>query len=143
MIDKRWNYTLHCPIHVAGLCLNPAFSYSYGFRFDAKVMAQFFECAQRMVPSAADSTELSQELELYKGAMGLFGFDIAINDRTNIMLRKLRLVSSFKFHFLFLNSFFVLNFIVFSYISLICCRYLVGELWHKSSYSTEACHSGA
>jgi hypothetical protein len=52
--------TLHCPIHAAGLCLNPAFSYSDGFRFDSEVMSGFFECVQRMVPSATDRLELTQ-----------------------------------------------------------------------------------
>jgi hypothetical protein len=34
VIDQRWNNTLHRPIHAAGIYLNPAFSYSCGFRFD-------------------------------------------------------------------------------------------------------------
>jgi hypothetical protein len=54
VIDDRWNNTLHRPIHATGLYLNPAFSYSYGFRFDSEVMSGFFECVQRMVPSAVD-----------------------------------------------------------------------------------------
>lgn len=66
VIDARWNHTLLHPIHAAGLYINPVFSYYYGFRFDAKVMDGFFECAQIMVPSVVDRTEFSQELELYK-----------------------------------------------------------------------------
>jgi hypothetical protein len=97
VIDDRWNHTLHRPIHAAGLYLNPAFSYSYGFRFDSEVMSGFFECVQRMVPSAADRLELSQQLELYKRSIGLFGFDMAINDRKNIMPSKFHLVLSFNF----------------------------------------------
>jgi hypothetical protein len=54
VIDDRWNNTLHRPIHAAGLYLNPTFSYTYGFRFDSEVMSGFFECVQRMVPTAAD-----------------------------------------------------------------------------------------
>ena len=99
LIDERWNNTLHRPIHAAGLYLNLAFSYSYGFRFDGEVMAGFFECVQRMVPSAVDHIELSQELEQYKRASGLFGFEIAVNDRTNIMPSKLHLVSISNFIF--------------------------------------------
>ena len=63
VINQQWNNTLHRPIHVAGLYLNPALSYTYSFRFDTEVMSEFFECVQRMVPSAADRIELSQELE--------------------------------------------------------------------------------
>jgi hypothetical protein len=97
VIDDRWNHTLHRPIHAAGLYLNPAFSYSYGFRFDSEVMSGFFECVQRMVPSAADRLELSQQLELYKRSIGLFRFEMAINDRKNIMPSKFHLVLSFNF----------------------------------------------
>ena len=64
---------------------NSAFSYSCGFNFDAEVMDGFLECVQRMVPSAADSSEISKELEVYRRAMGTFGFDMAINDRKNII----------------------------------------------------------
>jgi hypothetical protein len=130
--DDRWNNTLHRPIHVAGLYLNPAFSYIYGFKFDSEVMSNFFECVQMMVPSAADRLELSQEWELYKRSIGLFGFEMAINDRKNIMLSKFHLVLTFKFQ----NSFFKFQF-VFSYVSLIHCRYLVGKLWRKGTYSTD------
>ena len=59
-------------------------------------MSGFYECVQSMVPSAAEHTKLSQELEMYKKAIGLFGFDIAINDKTNLMPSKLHLVSTFQ-----------------------------------------------
>jgi hypothetical protein len=75
----------------------PCILYSYGFKFDSKVMSGFFECVQRMVSSAADRLELSQELELYKRSIGLFGFEMAINDRKNIMPSKFHLVLTFNF----------------------------------------------
>jgi hypothetical protein len=102
VIDDRWNNTLHHPIHAVGLYLNPAFSYTYGFRFDSEVMSDFFECVQRMVRSATNQLKLSQDLELYKRSIGLFGFDMAINDRKTIMPSKFHLVLTFKFQ----NSFF-------------------------------------
>ena len=110
VIDARWNHTLHRPIHAAGLYLNPSFSYSYGFRFDAEVMDGFYECVERMVPSEADRAEISEELEVYKRGTGLFRFQMAVHDRTHIMPSKLLIVSNFKFHFLFLSSFFALKF---------------------------------
>jgi hypothetical protein len=97
VIDDRWNHTLHRSIHATGLYLNLAFSYSYGSKFDSEVMSGFFECVQRMVPSAADRLELSQQLELYKRSIGLFGLEMAMNDRQNIMPSKFHLVLSFNF----------------------------------------------
>ena len=123
VIDQRWNKTLHRPIHAAGLFLNPAFSYSCGFNFDAEVMDGFLECVQRMVPSAADRSEISKELEVYRRAMGTFGFDMAINDRKNIMPSKFHLVSKFNF-----ITFFVLYF-KFSMSSLMFLQFIVDTWW--------------
>ena len=44
VIDERWNNTLHCLIHVVGIYLNPVYSYSCGFIFDAEVMDGFLTC---------------------------------------------------------------------------------------------------
>ena len=71
--------------------------------------------------------------------MGAFGFDMDINDMKNIMPSKLHLVSKFNF-----ITFFVLNFKffnVFSYVSPIHYRYLVGNLWQTSTPSPKACSS--
>ena len=58
-----------------------------------------------MVPGATERTQFSQDLEMYKRSIGLFGYDITINDRTNLMPSKLHLVSTFKFKI----SFFIFN----------------------------------
>ena len=60
VIDEWWNNTLHCLIYVAGIYLNPAFSYSCGFLFDAEVMDGFFAYVQRMVPSPTERAEISK-----------------------------------------------------------------------------------
>jgi hypothetical protein len=36
--------TIHRLIHAAGLYLNLTYSYACGFRFDARVMDEFFQC---------------------------------------------------------------------------------------------------
>ena len=76
-----------------------------------------------MVPSAADHFEISKELEVYRRAMETFGFDMAINDRNNIMPCKLHLVSKFNF-----ITFFVLNFKI-SMSSLMFLQFIVDNWW--------------
>eukprot|EP00253_Pinus_taeda_P004121 PITA_04121 len=44
VIDERWNNTLYRPIHAAGIYLKPAFSYPYGFVFDAEIIDGFLTC---------------------------------------------------------------------------------------------------
>ena len=80
VIDERWNNTLHLPVRVAGNYLNPTFSYSYGFLFDVEVMDGFFTCVQKMVPSPAERTEISKEMEIYRMASGTFSFDMVVFD---------------------------------------------------------------
>jgi hypothetical protein len=89
VIDQRWNNTLHRPIHAAGIYLNPAFSYSCGFRFDVEVMEGFLTCVERMVLSHEERAEISKEMEIYRMFGGTFGFQMAIADRKTKMPGKL------------------------------------------------------
>jgi hypothetical protein len=89
VIDRRWNNTLHRPIHAAGIYLNPAFSYSCGFRFDVEVMEGFFTCVERMVLSHEERAKISKEMEIYRMSGGTFGFQMAIADRKTKMPGKL------------------------------------------------------
>eukprot|EP00253_Pinus_taeda_P008333 PITA_08333 len=82
VIDERWNNTFHRPIHAAGIFLNPAFSYACGFAFDAEIMDGFLTCVQRMVRSPAERTKIFKEIETYRMVGGIFGFDMAVTDRT-------------------------------------------------------------
>ena len=87
--DEQWNNTLHRLIHVAGIYLNPTFSYSYGFLFDVEVMDGFFICVWKMVPSLAECAGISEEMEIYRMAGGTFSFDMAIVDRKSKMPSKI------------------------------------------------------
>eukprot|EP00253_Pinus_taeda_P027747 PITA_27747 len=85
VIDERWNNTLHRPIHVAGIYLNPAFSYACGFRFDVEVMDGFFTCVDRKVASEQKCEDISKEMEVYRMRGGTFGFTMAIKNRKTKM----------------------------------------------------------
>jgi hypothetical protein len=89
VIDDKWNNTLPRLIHAAGIYLNPAFSYSCGFRFDVEVMDGFLTCVQRMKPSPQEHVEISKEMEIYRIASGTCGFDMAIHDKKTKMPSKL------------------------------------------------------
>eukprot|EP00253_Pinus_taeda_P018427 PITA_18427 len=85
VIDERWNNTLHRLIHATRIYLNPAFSYSFGFIFDAEAVDGFFTYVQKMVTSLADHAEISKETKIYRMAGGTFSFDMAIHDRKTKM----------------------------------------------------------
>eukprot|EP00253_Pinus_taeda_P013240 PITA_13240 len=85
VIDERWNNTLHRPIHVAGIYLNPAFSYPCGFLFDAEIMDGFLTCVQRMVRSPTEHAEISKEMEIYKMTGSTFSFEMVVVDKKTKM----------------------------------------------------------
>eukprot|EP00253_Pinus_taeda_P007356 PITA_07356 len=85
VIDERWNNTLYHPIHVADIYVNPAFSYSCSFRFDAKVMDRFLTCDQSMVASEKEREDISKEMKIYRMASGTFGFTMTIKNKTTKM----------------------------------------------------------
>ena len=78
------NGTIH------SIYINPAFSYSSGFRFDAKVLDGFLTCVQRMVLDPQERVEISKEMEIHRMDGGTFGFDMVINDRKTKMPGKLQ-----------------------------------------------------
>ena len=85
VIDERWNNTLHCAIHAAGIYPSLAFSYQCWFLFDAEIMDGFLTRVQRIVRSPADCVEISKEMEIYKMAGGTFSFEMDLVDRKTKM----------------------------------------------------------
>eukprot|EP00253_Pinus_taeda_P014820 PITA_14820 len=85
VIDEQWNNNLHRPIHAVGIYLNLAFSYAYGFIFNAEIMDGFFTCVERMVSSEQEREDISKEMEEYRMGNGTFGFTMAIKNRTTKM----------------------------------------------------------
>jgi hypothetical protein len=102
VIEERWNNTLHRLIHATGLYLNSTYSYASGFRFDVEVMYGFFQCVQRMVLSPVERLEISKQIQIYKLSVGIFGYEMAIQDRTTTMSSKLQFVSNFQISMSFL-----------------------------------------
>jgi hypothetical protein len=89
VIDHRWNNTLHRLIHATRIYLNPAFSYSCGFRFDVEVVEGFLTCVEKMVLSHEEQANISKEMKIYRMPGGTFGFQMAIADRKTKMPGKL------------------------------------------------------
>jgi hypothetical protein len=79
---------LHRPIHATTLFLNPAFTYKCNFDFDDEAMNGLFICLWRMVPDVGNRDEINCKIEMYRGYVGLFGFEDAVRLRTTLMPRK-------------------------------------------------------
>ncbi|XP_042396494.1 uncharacterized protein LOC121986602 [Zingiber officinale] len=79
-IDKRWNIQLHRPLHVAGYFLNPECFYSNpDIENDTEVMKGLYKCISRLVRGEDLQDKITNQLEKYKKAEGLFGLPMAID----------------------------------------------------------------
>ncbi|XP_042401120.1 uncharacterized protein LOC121991168 [Zingiber officinale] len=78
-IDKRWNIQLHRPLHAAGYFLNPECFYSNpDIENDTEVMEGLYKCISRLVRGEDLQDKITNQLEKYKKAEGLFGLPMAI-----------------------------------------------------------------
>jgi hypothetical protein len=101
-------------------------------------------CSEDGVDSHAECSEISKQMEIYKLAVGTFGYDMAVQDRTTRMPGKLQVqfVSNFQISMSFLSIYLLLDGNIIHCLSFpfICCRCLVDKLWQKSPRVTETCH---
>ncbi|GAB2299395.1 hypothetical protein Dimus_038560 [Dionaea muscipula] len=82
IIDERWEFQLHRPLHAAAYFLNPHFHYSPDFRADADIKIGLYDCLKRMVPDSQERLNIDMQIDAFKNAKGLFGVDTAIGTRT-------------------------------------------------------------
>lgn len=69
------------------------FSFSCGYRFDAKVFDKILSCVQRMVPILHECLEISKEMEIYRMVAGTSGFSIVVQDGKTRILGKIHFAS--------------------------------------------------
>ncbi|XP_073122785.1 uncharacterized protein [Henckelia pumila] len=84
IIDRRWNVQLHHPLHAAGYFLNPEFFYTNpDIENDAEVLEGLYKCIARLVRGEDLQDKITNQLEKYKNAEGLFGLPMAIRQRAS------------------------------------------------------------
>ncbi|KAM0006187.1 putative HAT dimerization domain, ribonuclease H-like superfamily [Helianthus debilis subsp. tardiflorus] len=78
IIDKRWNCTLHHPLHAAGYYLNPEFyCYNETIESDKEVTVGLHDCINRLVPEKAKQDLIMAELIQWINQEGFFGLESA------------------------------------------------------------------
>ncbi|XP_073120500.1 uncharacterized protein [Henckelia pumila] len=84
IINRRWNVQLHHPLHAAGYFLNPEFFYTNPYiENDAEVLEGLYKCIARLVRGEDLQDKITNQLEKYKNAEGLFGLPMAIRQRAS------------------------------------------------------------
>ncbi|XP_023768996.1 uncharacterized protein LOC111917556 [Lactuca sativa] len=82
IIDCRWECQLHRPLHAAGHFLNPRIFYKdvSGVACE-EVEKGLYDCITRLVPEQQVQDKISEELDKYRNAQGLFGNRMAVRHR--------------------------------------------------------------
>ncbi|KAF5187093.1 Hat transposon superfamily protein [Thalictrum thalictroides] len=83
-IDEIWDNTLHSHLHSAGYFLNPSLHYSSDFSSDSEVATGLSCCIVHMGEDHKTQDCISLQLDKYRTAMGTFGEEIAVDDRTKL-----------------------------------------------------------
>ncbi|XP_019233148.1 PREDICTED: uncharacterized protein LOC109213775 [Nicotiana attenuata] len=82
IIDQRWEFQLHQPLHAARHYLNPKYFYQDpAFENCREVTNGLYACIQKLVPSIEVQDKIVSELPLYTRAEGQFGFPMAKRSR--------------------------------------------------------------
>ncbi|XP_057432600.1 uncharacterized protein LOC130725380 [Lotus japonicus] len=82
LIDTRWNFQLHRPLHAAAYYLNPKYHYQKNFNPDNEVLYGVYDVIHKMAAQDSKTRVLiDRQLEQFKGARGLFGVKMAVETR--------------------------------------------------------------
>ncbi|XP_031284359.1 uncharacterized protein LOC116143083 [Pistacia vera] len=81
IIDTRWDFQLHRPLHATTYYLNPKYHYDPNFNPDKEVKIGLYKVIEKMYPDVETRVELDAQLDKFKRGVGLFGMDMAIITR--------------------------------------------------------------
>ncbi|XP_038680576.1 uncharacterized protein LOC119981502 isoform X1 [Tripterygium wilfordii] len=77
IIDEKWEFQLHRPLHAAAYFLNPEFQYQDNFLFDAEVKAGLYSSMKKIIPNSNDFLTADLQLDDFRKKQGLFGYENA------------------------------------------------------------------
>ncbi|KAJ0094644.1 hypothetical protein Patl1_15636 [Pistacia atlantica] len=81
IIDTRWDFQLHRPLHAAAYYLNPKYHYDPNFNPDKEVKIRLYKVIEKIYPDVETRVEVDAQLDKFKRGVGLFGMDMAIITR--------------------------------------------------------------
>ncbi|WOL05637.1 hypothetical protein Cni_G14366 [Canna indica] len=84
IIDKRWNYQLHRPLHAAGYYLNPRLHYESSFSADTEVMIGLYKVMDKFAPEIETRVKIIGQLAKFDKVEGMLGYDLAIATRNKM-----------------------------------------------------------
>lgn len=95
IIDNRWEWQWHVPLHAAGFYLNPKFFYRIEGDIHNAIVSGMFDCIERLIPDIKIQDKIIKELNAYKNSIGDFGRKMAIRARDTLLPGKVLLLSIF------------------------------------------------
>ncbi|KAJ9185128.1 hypothetical protein P3X46_004790 [Hevea brasiliensis] len=75
IMDERWEFQLHKPLHVTAYYVNPHYHYSQNFLVNANIKIRLYNYIERVVPDLNERCKIDMQLKSFKDARGLFGIE--------------------------------------------------------------------
>ncbi|XP_039117836.1 uncharacterized protein LOC120253586 [Dioscorea cayenensis subsp. rotundata] len=73
IIDEKWDYQLHQPLHATAYFLNPQFQYEPSFSMHPEVRTGLYICMDKLIPNREERDLADIQLDQFKKKRGLFG----------------------------------------------------------------------
>ncbi|XP_039138761.1 nonsense-mediated mRNA decay protein 2-like [Dioscorea cayenensis subsp. rotundata] len=73
IIDEKWDYQLHQPLHAAAYFLNPQFQYEFSFPMHPEVKTALYICIDNLITNRVGRDFADIQLDQFKKKRGLFG----------------------------------------------------------------------
>ncbi|WOL10272.1 hypothetical protein Cni_G19026 [Canna indica] len=75
IIDKRWDYQPHRPLHAATYYLNPRLHYESSFSADTEVMTGLYKVMDKFAPKIETMVKIISQLAKFDKTEGTFGVE--------------------------------------------------------------------
>ncbi|KAL7247108.1 hypothetical protein ACSBR2_002093 [Camellia fascicularis] len=82
IINLRWDFQLHRPLHATAYYLNPRFHYVLDFNPDYEIKKGLYETIESMCPTCKLREKVDRQLDMFHNAENMFGMEMAIQIRS-------------------------------------------------------------
>ncbi|GFP81060.1 hypothetical protein PHJA_000249300 [Phtheirospermum japonicum] len=77
IVDKKWQNSLHSPLHSAAAFLNPGIQYNPEVKFLSSIKEDFFRVLEKLLPTPELRRDITNQILLFTRGNGMFGCNLA------------------------------------------------------------------
>ncbi|CAA0812966.1 hAT transposon superfamily [Striga hermonthica] len=77
IVDRKWQNSLHSPLHSAAAFLNPGVQYNPEVKFLGSIKEEFFRVLEKLLPTPELRRDITNQILLFTRGSGMFGCSLA------------------------------------------------------------------